>query len=83
MKAMPRTRVSLNSKAHQLGWLKTQKKFKNILVFKITIDKFLNINKVMFMFKNLSIVILKTKILCIFIQFSNTNFTHQKLADLW
>ena len=25
MKAMPRTRVSLNSKAHQLGWLKTQK----------------------------------------------------------
>ena len=29
MKAMPRTRVSLNSKAHQLGWLKTPKKFKN------------------------------------------------------
>ena len=29
MKAMPRTRVSLNSKAHQLGWLKTQKKNKN------------------------------------------------------
>ena len=28
MKAMPRTRVSLNSKAHQLGWLKTQKKKK-------------------------------------------------------
>ena len=26
MKAMPRTRVSLNSKAHQLGWLKTKKK---------------------------------------------------------
>ena len=24
-KAMPRTRVSLNSKAHQLGWLKTKK----------------------------------------------------------
>ena len=29
MKAMPRTRVSLNSKAHQLGWLKTKKKLKN------------------------------------------------------
>ena len=31
MKAMPRTRVSHNSKAHQLGWLKTKKKklFKN------------------------------------------------------
>ena len=27
-KSMPRTRVSLNSKAHQLGWLKI-KKFKN------------------------------------------------------
>ena len=29
-KAMPRARVSLNSKAHQLGWLKT-KKLKKIL----------------------------------------------------
>ena len=30
MKAMPRTRVLLDSKAHQLGWLKTpQKNFKN------------------------------------------------------
>ena len=26
---MPRTRVSLNSKAHQLGWLKTKKNLKN------------------------------------------------------
>ena len=28
MEAMPRTRVSLNSKAHQLGWLKTKKDLK-------------------------------------------------------
>ena len=32
MKAMPRTRVSLNPKAHQLGWLKTKKNLKIPLV---------------------------------------------------
>ena len=29
---MPRTRVSLNSKAHQLGWLKTKKILKRFLI---------------------------------------------------
>ena len=34
---MPRTRVSLNSKAHQLGWLKTKKikKFSHYSLFGI------------------------------------------------
>ena len=35
MKAMPRTRVSLNSKAHQLGWLKTKKILKILKTKKI------------------------------------------------
>ena len=41
MKAMPRTRVSLNSKAHQLGWLKPppqkKKKFMNINILRYSL----------------------------------------------
>ena len=39
MKAMPRTRVSLNSKAHQLGWLKSKKKK---LLVDISLEEFFN-----------------------------------------